>query len=170
MRELQAELSALEKLKKMPNLNRLASDIADRLIHKHCDIEVRHAIKDDLLGMLGLKRRPRKPNWRARDRFLAPHERRLASTLKGVWDGERKVILSNMKRSPLKAMRKDSSFIDSWLYPRATYEELIRKGVSKDLAQLLASSIPRVIEEYALDVTFEVVNQHALEWLRGYSA
>ena len=66
-------------------------------------------------------------------------------------------------------MRKDSSFIDSWLYPRATYEELIRKGVSKDLAQLLASSIPRIIEEYALDVTFDVVNQRALEWMRGYT-
>lgn len=152
-------------------LDRLASDIADRIIHKHCDIAVRHAIQDDLLGMLGLKRRrPRKPNWRARDRFLAPYERRVASTLQGIWDKERRTVLVNMKRSPLKAMRKDSSFIDSWLYPRATYEELIRKGVSKELAQLLASSIPRIIGEFGLDdVSFEVVNQHALEWLREYT-
>lgn len=104
----------------MPNLDHLASDIADRLIHTYCDSEVRLAIKDDLLGMLGLKRRPRKPNWRARDRFLAPYERRVASTLQGVWDKERRTVLANMKRSPFKmiwdpfkAEYKDSSFIDS---------------------------------------------------------
>ncbi len=154
----------------MPNLHRHASDIADRIIYQHCDKEVRHAIKDDLLGMLGLKRRrPRKPNWRLRDRFLAPYERRVASTLQGVWDKERRIVLANMKRSPIKGVCKDSSFLDSWLYPRATYEELLRKGVSKELAQLLAASIPRIIEEYALDVTFDVVNQHALEWLREYT-
>lgn len=48
----------------------------------------------------------------------------------------------------------------------------MRKGVSKDLAQLLASSIPRIIGEYALgeQVSFEVVNQRALEWLNEHAA
>jgi hypothetical protein len=157
-------------------LSRLASDIADRVIHAHCEHGAKLALADSLLEALGFhradkRRRIRRPNWRTRDRFLAPYEKQFGKMVKGVWDEERRVILANMRKYPWKgATRKDNlSPIDNWLYPSTRFTAKLSKGAQAVLASLLDASITEVIAEGSYDVVFDVVNEHALDWLRDYT-
>jgi SPP1 gp7 family putative phage head morphogenesis protein len=162
----------------MSDLNKLASDIADRVICEHCEREAKSAIADAVLKGLGLKRRRRtvKPNWAARDRFLAPYEKRFKSLLKGIWKDEKRTVLANMKRTPLPKgltaaapCRKDSSFIDQWLYPESLYKGKLTAAGNRLLGNLTSATVQRVIEQWSLDVSFSVVNESALTWLSGYT-
>ena len=155
----------------MTNLDHLASDIADRVICSHCEHEVKHSLTRELLdAIFGKRQRLRRPNWRARDRFLAPHEKRLEAMLKGVWADERRVILRNMKRNPVRHyVKSDPSQIDFWLYPSTRYRALLTEGSGRALAMLMAAAIPRAINELGLDVSFELTNQRALDWLKTYT-
>lgn len=158
-------------------LNKLASDIADRVICSHCEHEAKLAIADSMFKALGFtrsdskkRRRPRRPNWTARDRFLAPHEKRFGTMLKGVWDEERRVILGNMRKYPLKGVRKEGpSPVDNWLYPSTRFTAKISVQAQRALAALLDMSITRVIAEGSFDVAFDVVNERALAWLETYA-
>ena len=158
------------------SLHKLASDIADRVICSHCEHGAKLAIADSMFQALGFtrdkrkRRRPRRPNWTARDRFLAPHEKRFGTMLKGVWDEERRVIIGNMRKYPLKGiMRKDGlSPVDNWLYPSTRFTAKLSVGAQRALAALLDASIAQTIDAWDLDVAFDVVNQHALEWLNEY--
>jgi SPP1 gp7 family putative phage head morphogenesis protein len=159
----------------LPNLDALASSIADRVICEHCEREAKSAIADAVLKALGLKRRRRqvKPNWAARDRFLAPYEKRFKSLLKGLWRDEKRTVLANMKRTPLpkcvNVVRKDSSFIDQWLYPKSLYQSQLTTASNRLLSGLTSTAIQNAIEAWSLDVSFDIVNEHALTWLSGYA-
>ena len=160
-------------------LDRLAGEIADTLIYQECERGARSALAARLLRALGIKkrrRRPPRPNWTSRDRFLAPHDKRFAAVLKGVWNEEKRTILANMKRNPLPkggprgTRKKDNFFIDSWLYPQALFEKEIAAKGNKVLAALLGDSIPRTINLFDFaSVSFDLVNKRALDWLRDYA-
>ncbi len=160
-------------------LSRLASDIADRVIHTHCEHEAKSAIGEALFNALGFyrvegkRRRLRRPNWRARDRFLAPYEKQFGKMLKAVWDDERRVVLANMRKYPLKGIvgKEGPSPIDNWLYPSTRYTAKLSRGAQSVLASLLDVSITEVIAalDVSSNVAFDVVNEHALDWLRDYT-
>jgi SPP1 gp7 family putative phage head morphogenesis protein len=164
----------------MPDLDRLASDVADAVIHRECEHASKIALAESMFEALGFKRvrRPRRPNWRARDRFLSPHEKRFATMLKGVWAEEKRIILANMKRSPLpkfghgdnRAIIKDGNiFIDSWLYPKTLMEKELSGKSARLLLQLMTAAANKVIAEYALDVSFALINANARTWLQTYT-
>ncbi|MBE3088397.1 MAG: hypothetical protein IMZ71_04720 [Chloroflexi bacterium] len=137
----------------------------------------------------GKRRRPRRPNWTARDRFLAPHEKRFGTMLKGVWGEERRVILGNMRKYPLKAwppkqmpggesmsegqfyalaLHKGEPIVDNWMYPSTRFTAKLSTAAQRVLATLLGESITRIIAEGSFDVAFNVVNDRAIEWLNEY--
>ncbi len=162
----------------MPNLNALISDIADGVIYDHCESAVRAGLQSRILAAIGVKRRrrPVRPNWAARDRFLAPYEKRFKSLLKGIWKDEQRTVLANMKRTPLPkgltaavSRRKDASFIDQWLYPKSLYQGKLTTASNRLLSELTSTSVQNAIRDWSLDVSFEVVNEHALTWLSGYT-
>jgi SPP1 gp7 family putative phage head morphogenesis protein len=162
----------------MPNLDALASDIADRVICEHCEAEVRAGLQTRILSAIGIKRRrrPIKPNWQARDRFLAPYEKRMKSTLRAIWKQERRDVLANMRRAPLpgKSMaeavtKADTGIVDQWLYPGNKYKALLTAKSAAILSKLIGVSIVRADTMYALGVNFNLVNERALEWLRSYT-
>lgn len=161
-----------------PDLDRLASDVADAVIHHECECASRVALADSMFEALGFKRvrRPRRPNWRARDRFLTPYDRKMRAMMRGVWDKERRLILANMKRNPMPkgyagrhTKGGDNIFIDSWLFPKTTIEKEINAKSTRLLLQLMQAGMERTIAEYALDVVFDVVNARAVSWLGEYT-
>jgi len=160
----------------MPDLDRLASDVADRVICHVCEGEAKLAIADSLFEALGyhvvhLKRRRPRINWAGRDRILRPFERRMGAMLKGVWDEERRIVLANMKRMGPKAHRgrKDSSLVDFWLYPVEPQKKKLAKGTKGVLSGLISDTIERTIAAYELEsVSFDLVNERALGWLNEY--
>jgi SPP1 gp7 family putative phage head morphogenesis protein len=165
----------------MPNLNTLISDIADGVIYDHCETAVRLGLQARILAAIGIKRRrrPVRPNWQARDRFLAPYDKRMKSALRAIWKQERRDILANMKRAPLPTppgksiagvrTKADTGIVDQWLYPGGKYKALLAQKAESVLSRLISAAITRINTEYALGVNFDIVNERALEWLGTYA-
>lgn len=162
----------------MTSLDALASDIADRIICEHCDAEVRAGLEARILAAIGIKRprrrRPIRPNWRERDRFLAPYEKRFKAGLRSIWKLERAAVLSNMRRSPLPkaftgGQAKYNSLIDQWLYPAQKYIPLLTEKATASLSSLLKASIVHIGDTYSFGISYDLVNERALEWLAMYS-
>lgn len=162
------------------SLDRFASRVADRIIHRECEHAARTAIADSLMAIFGFhrvgvkaRRRRIKPNWTARDRFLSPYEKRVMRSLRAIWDSERRIILANMKKYPMKGMatKEGPGPIDNWLYPSGLQAEKISTALKRELGRLLAASIERATADLGanVDIAFEVVNDRALGWLAEYT-
>lgn len=162
-------------------LDRIASDVADRVIRSSCERRAKTAIADSLFEALGYcrnetrgrRRRPRRPNWVGRDRFLAPYEKRLKKSLTKIWDSERRVVLANMRKFPLtRAIHsisiKENPIIDGWIYASSRFKGELSAQTRRVLSSLLSGSIPRTIESLDLNLNFDIVNEHALSWLNEH--
>jgi SPP1 gp7 family putative phage head morphogenesis protein len=169
--------------KPMP-IDKLASEVADDIILHVCKEHANVAMADALMEAMGFKRvtalktgiPKRKPNWLARDRFLAPHEKRVKTMMRKHWKDEYRVITSNMNKYPLKGKLAqvvtkgtEDEIIDQWLYPSSKYSAKLSKEAKRVLGPLLSSAIKRAIADYGFDIAFQVVNDSALSWLSEYA-
>jgi len=162
----------------------LVSDIADRVIVDACERDVKVAIADLLFTALGFHRVKRpgriiRPNWKERDRFLAPYDKRMKSILRALWREEKRAVLANMRRAPMPAPPSkaiaiigkagDDSYIDQWLYPESKYVDAFADKVTSGLTPLVRAAILRAANIHDLTIAFEVVNRRALAWLEQYA-
>jgi len=169
------------------DIESLSSAIADRVIVDACEKHVKIALAHSLFTALGFKLVKThggviRPDWKERDRFLAPFDKRMKAMLRSLWREEKRAVLANMRRAPLPgkaagtsgSRRKDkaeadASYIDQWLYPQSKYVETLTAKVVLILDPVVKASVLRAIDAYELNVAFDVVNERALNWLSTYA-
>jgi SPP1 gp7 family putative phage head morphogenesis protein len=98
---------------------------------------------------------------------LAPWERRYKAMLRGVWGEERKVVLANLKKLKGYASKGDS-LIDSILYPKRKFIELLTSETKTILVGLIETEGTRVLDMLDLDMAFNVTNPNVTRWLEDY--
>jgi len=113
---------------------------------------------------------------------LVQHEKKIASTLRGIWEEQRKIVIANLKKMKKAWLQKDT--VDQLLYPRKQSEAKIAKGAKKvfegvmiergneELAKINAElrkpKKQTPVAEFVAD--FDVENPGVQKWLDGYTA
>ena len=102
---------------------------------------------------------------------LAPWERRYKAMLRSVWSQERRIIIANLKRLQPKglALAKGDSLIDSILYPKKKFIDMLTGETKTLLVALLETEGTRVLEVLDLDMAFDVTNPNVTRWLDSYT-
>ena len=107
---------------------------------------------------------------------LESHEKKIGAMIIGIWEEQRKIIISNLKKMKKTWLEKD--VIDQILYPRKQFEVKITKE-SKPLFESLMEE--RGNEEWEkietelrkrqkqVDVGFDVTNPEVQSWLNTYT-
>jgi SPP1 gp7 family putative phage head morphogenesis protein len=163
------------------DIETLSAAIADSVIVDACEKHVKVALAHSLFTALGfhLVKSPGhvvRPNWKERDRFLAPYDKRMKSILRSLWREEKRAVLANMRRTPVLSLpsrgiscKSDLSDIDQWLYQESKYVDTLADKVASGLTPLVRAAILRAVTEHDLDIAFDVVNRRALNWLHAYA-
>lgn len=101
---------------------------------------------------------------------LAPWERKWRDMLARVWDEERRIIIRNLKRLQPKGLAvKGDSLIDSILYPKKRFVELISAETKALLVALIENEGTRVLDILDLDMAFDVTNPNVTRWIADYA-
>ena len=100
---------------------------------------------------------------------LAPWERRYKAMLRGIWAEERRIVLANLKRLQPKGYEaKGDSLIDSILYPKKKFIDLLSGETQTLLLALVETEGTRVLDMLDLDMAFDVTNPNVTAWLDKY--
>jgi hypothetical protein len=100
---------------------------------------------------------------------LAPWERQYQTMLHGVWDKERRVMIANLRKlNPKAYAAKGDSLIDSILYPKGRFVELLGEETTALLLALLEAEGTRILDLLDLDVAFNIADPGVRAWLAWY--
>lgn len=105
---------------------------------------------------------------------LASHEKKIGTMIMGIWEQERKIIISNLKKMKKAWLEKDA--VDQILYPRKQFEAKIAKGVRPLLESLMeergSEEIGRLRkpkkQAATAGIAFDVQNPNVQKWLNTY--
>ena len=101
---------------------------------------------------------------------LAPWERRYETMLRGVWDEERRIVIANLRKLTPKAQAaKDSSLIDSILYPVRRFVESLSAKTKTLLTALIEAEGVRILDMLDLGLTFDVTNPYVSGFIEQYA-
>lgn len=99
---------------------------------------------------------------------LKPYEKQYKTMLATVWEKERKIIVSNIKKMKKAWLKKDT--IDEILYPVGPFEKGLAALASIIILEIIAqqgkttmASIP------GIDIAFDVTNPEVQKWIKSYT-
>ena len=93
---------------------------------------------------------------------LEPHEAKFADMLKGVWEEERKIIISNLKKlkksySPT-AQKDPEDKVDQILYPTAEFEAELSAEAKALFILIMDEAGQAELESLGIEIAFDVHN------------
>jgi len=98
---------------------------------------------------------------------LKPYEKQYKTMLAMVWEKERKIVVSNIKKMKKAWMTKDK--VDNLLYPVGNFEgELSENALKIDVEIITAQGNSTMISIAGTDVLFDVTNPGVQSWLNTY--
>jgi len=98
---------------------------------------------------------------------INPYEKKFETMVKGIWDEERRIIASNLKKMKKAWLHKDK--VDSILYPVAVFEKKLANGAKDIIMEVMTTEGKRVVSLYGFDMIFDVNNPKVQEWLESYT-
>ena len=104
---------------------------------------------------------------------LEPHEAKFATMLKGVWEQERKIIISNLKKlkkSYSPATQKDpEDTVDQILYPTVEFEKELSDEAKALFILIMDEAGQEELASLGIDIAFDVHNPEVTKWLEEYT-
>ena len=109
---------------------------------------------------------------------LESHEKKIGTMMIGIWEAERKIIISNLKKMKKTWLEKDA--VDQILYPRKQFEVKIAKEVRPILESLMEergneelgkieTELRKPRKQVPIEVGFDVQNPNVQSWLNTYT-
>jgi SPP1 gp7 family putative phage head morphogenesis protein len=109
---------------------------------------------------------------------LASHEKKIETMMIGIWEEQRKIIISNLKKMKKTWLEKDA--VDQILYPRKQFEVKIAKEIKPILESLMeergseelgkiGTELRRRQKEALTGIAFDVQNPNVQSWLNTYT-
>jgi len=111
---------------------------------------------------------------------LESHEKKIGTMIMGIWEEERKIIISNLKKMKKTWLEKD--VIDQILYPRkqfevkiaketkAIFEPLMEERGNEELRKIEAElRKPKKQTAAEVGIAFDVENPNVQSWLNAYT-
>ena len=100
---------------------------------------------------------------------LAPWERKYKAMLARVWDEERRIVIANLKKLKAHHGKAPDNLIDSILYPKKKFIEVLSKETASILVGLIEAEGTRVLDVLDLDMAFDVTNPNVTRWIADYA-
>ncbi len=117
---------------------------SDRLIEKTAQ-EIANFLKTE---------EEREQNWRDFIKKQLPYERKFKKTLQGLFEKQKKEVLANMKKRPLKDV--NDNVIDNWLFGRKEWEQEFFKEMQPIIFISLATSGADAMAKLGIGIGFDV--------------
>ena len=174
----------------IPNPQALAEELADEYICSVCSKSTKEVLHNKLKQALQKEleqateaqtEEAKEAEKKARhDRIfnalfkrLEPHEAKFADMLKGVWEKERKIIISNLKKLKKayhpQATKDPEDTVDQILYPTVEFEAEL-SDEAKALFILIMDEAGRAeLASLGIDIAFDVHNPEVTKWLEEYT-
>jgi SPP1 gp7 family putative phage head morphogenesis protein len=145
----------------------IVSDIAEEVIeHGFCTCG--HISKKELNEVESEKQKKNSELFKALFETLGKYEVEYKAMLASVWEKERKIIISNLKKMKKAWLQKDK--IDDILYPVAPFEKLLSdNALIIDLKIIDEQGKTTMASIAGTDVVFSVTNPEVQNWLRTYT-
>ena len=105
---------------------------------------------------------------------LTSHEKKIETMMIGIWEQERKIIISNLKKMKKTWLEKDA--VDQILYPRKQFEAKIAKEIRPIIESLMEErgneELRRIgkpkKQAATAGIAFDVQNPNVQAWLNTY--
>lgn len=105
---------------------------------------------------------------------LESHEKKIGTMIMGIWEQERKIIISNLKKMKKTWLAKDA--VDQILYPRKQFEVKIAKETKPILESLMEERGNEELRRLRkpkkqaaeAGIAFDVQNPNVQKWLNTY--
>ncbi|GAG45270.1 unnamed protein product, partial [marine sediment metagenome] len=105
---------------------------------------------------------------------LASHEKKIGTMIIGIWEQERKIVISNLKKMKKAWLEKDA--VDQILYPRKQFEVKIAKETKPILESLMEERGSEELRRLGkpkkqtaeAGIAFDVQNPNVQKWLNTY--
>jgi len=102
----------------------------------------------------------------ARDKSLAPYEKKFKAMLKRIWAEEERILIANIKKMKKAWLHKDK--VDDILYSSAIFEKKLTNGATDIAIEVMTAEGKRVVSIYDFDMVFDVQNPEVTKWLKSY--
>lgn len=150
-------------------VDRLASDIADMLIHEACAEEFAIKAGEHMRAFLAQCKKHER-YFEVLFKALAPWDRKIKATIQRAWDREKHAILTNLRKLGKGYQRKGpEDMIDDILPPRSEFIRDLSAEAKKLFSAMLLERGSAYANELDVGIAFDLANPRVQDWLRKYS-
>jgi len=162
----------------------LAAQVASEVIYsklekatiEHLTNEIMESASKELLdiSLVYVEELKRKVFFEKLFKSLESHEKKIGAMIIGIWEEQRKIIISNLKKMKKTWLVKDA--IDQILYPRKQFEVKIAKEIRPILESLMEERGEEEIgrlrkpkkQPAEVGIAFDIENPNVQAWLNTY--
>jgi hypothetical protein len=107
---------------------------------------------------------------------LAPYERRMAGTLRKIWERQRRIIIANLRKlkkwhniHSIGRKADEDDVIASILYPGRTFIAKLSEEAKQFFIYVMAKEGQQFLDELDIDYAFNVLDPNVQKFIKSYS-